>query len=83
MVVVNTGSIAGRWNLVANAGAEAEHLDGLEYGESQNLEAAFLELCYSGVCAGINNDISHDIVSLEIIQRDNHPAGRCGGSGCD
>jgi hypothetical protein len=76
VVVVNTGSIAGRWYLGAVAGAE--YLDGLEYGESQNLETAFLELCYFGVRAGINNEISHDVVSLEIIQWDNHPAGRCG-----
>jgi hypothetical protein len=63
-VVVDTGSIAGRWYLAANAVAGAEDLDGLEYGESQNLKTAFLELCYFGVCAGINNDISHDVVSL-------------------
>ena len=82
-MVVDTGSIARRWYLVANTGAGAEHLDGLEYGESQNLETAFLELCYFGVCAGINDDISHNVVSLEIIQWDNHPAGRCGGIGSD
>ena len=81
MVVVDTGSIAGRWYL--GAGAGAEHLDGLEHSESQNLETAFLELCNFGVCAGINDDISHDIVSLEIVQWDDHPAGRRGRSGCD
>lgn len=82
-MVVDTGSIAGRWYLGAKAVAGAEDFDRLEYGESQNLETAFLELCYFGVCAGINNDISHDVVGLEIIQWDNHPAGRCGGSGCN
>jgi hypothetical protein len=82
-VVVDTGSIAGRWHLGTKAVAGAEDLDRLEYGESQNLKTAFLELCYFGVCAGINNDISHDVVGLEIIQWDNHPAGRCGGSGSD
>jgi hypothetical protein len=82
-VVVDTGSIAGRRHLGANAVARAEDFDGLEYGESQNLETAFLELCYFGVCAGINNDIGHDVVGLEIIQWDNHPAGRCGGIGSD
>lgn len=81
-MVVDTGSIAGRWYL-GKAVAGAEHFDGLEYGEPQNLETAFLKLCYFGVCAGINNDISHDVVGLEIIQWDNHPAGRCGGSGSD
>ena len=82
-MVVDTGSIAGWWYLGAGTVAEAEHLDRLKYGESQNLETAFLELCYFGVCAGINDDISHDVVGLEIIQWDDHPAGRCGGRGCD
>lgn len=82
-MIVDTGSIAGRWYLEARVVARAKHLDRLENGETQNFETTFLELCYSGVCAGINNDIGHDVVSLEIIQRDNHPAGRCGGSGCD
>lgn len=82
-MVVDTGSIAGRWYPGAKAVAGAEHLDRLEYGKSQNLETAFLELCYFGVRAGIDDDISHDVVGLEIIKWDDHPAGRCGGSGSD
>jgi len=81
-VVVDASSIAGRY-LGDNAAVEAEDLDGLEYGEPQNLEAAFLEFCYFGVGTGIDDNISHDVVSLEIIQWDDHPAGRCGGRGCD
>ena len=61
----------------------AEHLDGLEYCEPQKLEAAFLELCYFGVGTCINDDIGHDIVGLEIIQWNDHPAGRCSRRGCD
>lgn len=80
-MVVDTSSVAGRRYL--RAVAVAEHLNRLEYGEPQNLETAFLELCYFGVCASINDDISHDVVGLEIIQWDDHPAGRCGGSGRD
>lgn len=81
-MVVDASSIAGRY-LGDNAAVEAEDLDGLEYGEPQNLEAAFLEFCYFGVGTGIDDNISHDVVSLEIIQWDDHPAGRCGGRGCD
>ena len=82
-MVVDTGSIAGRRYLANKAIVEAEHLDGLEYGEPQNLEAAFLESCYFNVGTGVNDDIGHNVVSLKIIQWDDHPAGRCGGSGRD
>jgi hypothetical protein len=81
-MVVDTGSIARRY-LGNKAVVRAEHLDGLEYGETQNLEAASLEFCHFGVGTGVNNDIGHDVVSLEIIQWDDHSAGRCGGRGRD
>jgi hypothetical protein len=82
-VVVDAGPIAGRRYLGDKAAVGAEDLNGLENGEPQNLEATFLEFCYFGVGAGVNDDVGHDIVSLEIIQWDDHPAGRCGGGGCD
>jgi len=52
----------------------AENFDRLEYGEAQDFQAAFLELCYFGVSSGVNNDISHDVVCLEVIKGNNHPS---------
>jgi hypothetical protein len=83
LMVVDTGSIARGRYLGNKAIVVAEHLDGLEYGELQNLEAASLEFCYFGVGTGVNDDIGHYVVSLEIIQWDDRPTGRCGGRGCD
>lgn len=83
VVLVDAGSVAGgRGNLGGKGGAGAEHLDRLEYGEREKLEAAPLEFCYFGVCPGINDHIGHDVVCLEIVKRDDHPAGR-GGRGRD
>lgn len=79
-MAIDTGSLAGGRYLGANI-VGAENLEGFKYGDSHNLETASQELCYFGVCAGINNGISHDVVGFEIIQWDNHPAGRCGGCG--
>ena len=80
-MVVDTGSIARRRYLGDKAVVVAENLDGLKHGEPQDLEAAPLELCYFGVGACVNDDIGHDVVGLEIIKWDDHPAGRCGGRG--
>jgi hypothetical protein len=79
-VLVDAGSVAGgRGALGGKGGVEAEHLDGLKYGEREKLKAAPLEFCYFGVCPSINDHIGHDVVCLEIVKRDDHPAGRGGG----
>lgn len=83
VMLVNTSSIAGRKHVGGIGGVGAEYLDWFDNGEPQNLEATSLEFCDLGICAGVNDNIGHDVVCLEIIERDDHPAGRCGGSGGD
>lgn len=82
-MVVDACSIA-RWRYLRDkAVVGAEDLDGLEYGEPQDFEAAFLELRHFRIGTSINDDVGHDVVSLEIIEWDNHPTGRSGGGGGD
>jgi len=84
VVLVDAGSVAGgSGNMGGKGGAEAEHLDGLKYGEGEKFEAALLKFCYFGVCPSINDHIGHHVVCLEIVKRDDHPARRGGGRGCD
>jgi len=83
LVLVNAGSIAGGWDLGGKRGIGAEHFDGLKEGESENLEAAFLKLCYLGIGPSINDHVGHDIVCLEIVKRDDHPARGGSGRGCN
>jgi len=83
VVLVDAGSIAGGRDLGGKGGIGAEHFDGLKEGESENLEAALLKLCYLGIGPSINDHVSHDIVCLEIVKRDDHPARRGSGRGCD
>jgi hypothetical protein len=47
--------------------------------ETDNLESPLQELCNAGVCPGVQNDVGHDVVSLEVIERDDHPPGRSRG----
>jgi hypothetical protein len=81
LVLVDAGSIAGGRDLGGMRVVAAEHFDGLKEGESKNLEAAFLKLCYLGIGPSINDHVGHDIVCLEIVKRDDHPARRCSGRG--
>ena len=82
-MLVDAGSIAGGRDLNGQGGIGTEDFDGLKERESENLEAAFLELCYLGISPSINDHISHDIVCLEVVKRDDHPARRGSGRGCD
>ena len=83
VVLVDAGSIAGGRELGGKGGIGAKHFDGLKKSESENLEAAFLKLCYLGIGPSINDHVSHDIVCLEIVKRDDHPARRGSGRRCD
>lgn len=82
-MLVDASSIAGGGDLDGQGGIGAKDFDGFKEGESENLEATFLKLCYLGISPSINDHISHDIVCLEVVKRDDHPARRGSGRGCD
>jgi hypothetical protein len=84
VVIVEACPVAGGGrDIGGNGGVGAEHLDRLKYGEPENLEAALLEFSHFGICPRINDHIGHNVVCLEIVKRDDHPAGRGGRGGRD
>ena len=43
--------------------------------ETDNLETTLQELRDAGICTGIEDDVGHDVVSVEVVERDDHPPG--------
>jgi hypothetical protein len=83
VVVVEARSVAGRRDVGTKCRIGTEDLDGLKYGEPNDLEASLLKFCHFGISPSINDHIGHDIVCLKIIKGYDHPAGRGGGRGRD
>jgi hypothetical protein len=49
----------------------------IENHETDNLETTLRELWDARVCPGVQDNIGHDIVNLEVIQRDDHLSRGC------
>jgi hypothetical protein len=64
VMVIHAGSVAGGRDMGGQGRIGTEHLDGLQYGKTENLEATLLKFCHLGIGPGINDNIGHDVVCL-------------------
>jgi hypothetical protein len=52
--------------------ARTVYLGGFEYGKADDLHPTLVEFGDLGVCAGVGDDVSEDVVCLEVIERNDH-----------
>jgi hypothetical protein len=58
--------------------ARRPNFHGFDHGESDELHSPLLKFCDLGVCACVDDNVCHDIMCLEVVERyDGTPAGRC------
>jgi hypothetical protein len=49
----------------------------LDYGQTDKFQTSLLELCDFSVSSSVDDDVGHDVMGLEVVQRDDSapPAG--------